>query len=151
MLPEQLPTCIFGHKNWRPGGAQLGPGYDQEWFSCHDCGLTALYLSEDGGNLFLILQQLDGDQLTKEISTWLNDTLRVFWRANAAELKKDVEVAVTEAMRSNGQRQLPVRTIMSPTERDSMMSPTNRRVAVPRTLGVDVGTGVWVTASGRCE
>jgi len=88
MLPEQLPTCIFGHKNWRPGGAQLGPGYDQEWFSCHDCGLTALYLSEDGGNLFLILQQLDGDQLTKEISTWLNDTLRVFWRANAAELKK---------------------------------------------------------------
>jgi len=88
MLPEQLPACIFGHTNWKPGGAQLGPGYDQEWFTCQDCGLTALYFSEDGGNVFLILQQLDGDRLPREISTWLNDTLRIFWRANAAEIKK---------------------------------------------------------------
>lgn len=92
MLTEQLPTCIFGHKDWGSGGASLGPGYTQEWFTCKSCGLTALFLSENGGNVFLILEELDETRLPKHISTWINDVLRISWRANALKIKEARDV-----------------------------------------------------------
>ncbi len=77
MLPEQLPPCVFGHTNWTGGGGSFGSGLCQQWFTCQDCGLTALVISAPGGNILLIPQKMDvleGDErrIPKEISAWID-------------------------------------------------------------------------------
>jgi hypothetical protein len=85
MMPEELPYCICGHKNWRPGGSYFGM-LSQQWFTCLHCRRVAMDLFAHNNGCFIIPSDVRGEINAHE--DYINDVLLVTFLIAGKEAEK---------------------------------------------------------------
>lgn len=92
MLGNQLPTCLCGSDTWESLGGQFGAGLNQSNFKCSTCIRLAVFLSDEGGNLLMIVRA-PGADMSERVGIWFDGTIQGVWRDNLKRFKQRVEEA----------------------------------------------------------